>query len=186
MRDNLSTRPRVKLERTLADYIGEVFALAGVFALLFILALSWTALPGEIPRHFGLSGEPTAWSGRWSLIVPMGIALAIYIGFTLLNRAPHIFNFPWPITEQNARVQYRLARSMMTWLKALIVWMFALIAWSQVRVAHGESDTVSPFMIMGFLIGIHVVLGVFLYRAYRWRDGDPESLQDQSIQRPLR
>jgi hypothetical protein len=172
MRDNLSQRPRVELHRTFADYIGEVLALAGVTGGVLLLAIVWTELPGEIPRHFGFTGEPTAWSGRWSAVFPVAIALAIYVGLTLLNRAPHIFNYPWPITQQNAAIQYRLMRSMVIWLKAVCVWMLVAIVWSQARVALGDAEGVSPFLIFGFLIGIHMVLAVFLYRSYRCRDGD--------------
>jgi hypothetical protein len=31
----------------------------------------------------------------------------------------------------------------------------------------------NPFLIFGFLISIHLVLGVYFYRAYRYREGDP-------------
>jgi hypothetical protein len=77
MRDNLSQRPRVELHHTFADYIGEVLALAGVAGGVLLLMIVWTDLPGEIPRHFGFTGEPTAWSGRWSAVFPVALALGL-------------------------------------------------------------------------------------------------------------
>jgi hypothetical protein len=175
MRDNPSQRPRLDIPRTIADYIAEVLALAGVLAGLFLLGFIWTDLPSEIPRHFGFTGEPTAWSGRWSAVVPIVIAVVLYAALTLLARAPHVFNYPFPITQENAAIQYRLARSMIIWLKVSLVWMMISIVWSQARVALGDADGVSPIMIFGFLIGIHVILGVFLYRMFRYREGDPQN-----------
>jgi hypothetical protein len=174
MRDNLSQRPRLSIPRTLPDCIGEILSLAGVFAGLLLLGFIWTDLPGEIPRHFGFSGEPTAWSGRWSAIFPIVLALALYVGLTVIGRIPHLYNYPFQITERNAAIQYRLSRSMIIWLKALCVWMFVAIVWSQARVALGDADGINPIVIFGFLIGIHVVLGIFLYRAFRHRDETPD------------
>ena len=170
--DNPSQRPRINVPRTLLDYIGEILAFAGVVSGVLLLLFIWADLPGEVPRRFGLSGEPTAWSGRWSAVFPVVIAAGLYFGLTLLGRAPHVFNYPWPITEQNAAIQYRLARSMVIWLKALCIWMMVAIVWSQARVALGDADQVSPIMVVGFLIGIHAVLIIFLYRSYRCKDGD--------------
>lgn len=171
MRDNPSQRPRLEISRTYPDYIAEILSLTGVFAGLLLLAFVWTGLPGEVPRHFGFSGEPTAWSGRWSVVFPIALAIGLYGGLTLLARYPHIFNYPIAITPENAAIQYRLARSMITWLKTVSIWMFVMIVWSQVRVATGEASGISPFLIFGFLIGIHVVLAIFLVQAFRYRDG---------------
>ena len=175
MPDNPGQRPRITVPRTLPDYLGEALALAGAAGGVLLLVVIWAELPDQIPRHFGFSGEPTAWSGRWSAVFPVAVAVGLYLGLTLLNRVPHVFNYPFPITEQNAALQYRLARSMLIWLKALCVWMMVSIVWSQARVALGDAGGVSPLMIFGYLIGIHVVLGVFLYRSWRCRDGDPNN-----------
>ncbi len=172
MRDNPSQRPRIEVPRTGPDYAGEALSLAGALTNVWLLVLIWADLPDQTPRQFFLSLGPDAWSGRWSAVIPIGIALTMYIGLTLLKRVPHAFNYPWPITEQNARIQYRLSRSMLTWLKAVIVWMFVAIVWSDARVAAGAAGTVSPYMIAGFLIAIHAILFGFIYRLYTFRHGD--------------
>ena len=181
MRDNLNQRPRIQAQRTPADFLGEFVAATGMLSGVLMLVVLWGDIPEQIPRHFGISGEPTAWDGRWSAVAPLVIAGALYIGLTLINRIPHFFNFPWPITAENAAIQYRLAMSMITWLKAVIVWMFVLIVWSQIRVGTGDADGINPFIIVGFLVGIHVVLGIFLYRAYRYRDGDTSTDPSHTI-----
>ena len=175
MRDNLIHRPRIDVPKTLPDYIGQVLAFGGTAAGVMLLLIIWGDLPEEIPRHFGITGHPAEWSDRWSAVVGIAIAVLIYVGLTLLARVPHIYNYPWPITEQNATIQYRLARSLVIWLNAVCVLMMVSIVWSQARVALGDTDRVNPFMIMGFIIAIHVVLVLFVYRAYRCKDGDPRN-----------
>jgi hypothetical protein len=172
LHDNPSRRPRLDVERTFSDYVGEAAAAVGVLFGIGILIFIWGEIPEQVPRHFGVTGEPTAWDGRWSAAAPIVIAITMYIGLTTLNRIPHHFNFPWPIAEHNAAIQYRLAKSMLTWLKAVIVWMFVAIVWGQLRVALGDAEGLHPLLIMGFLIAIHAILAIFLYRAYKWRDGE--------------
>lgn len=172
--DQVRQRPRLNPPRTLPDYIAEALSLAGILAGLMLLAFVWTDLPGDVPRHFGFSGEPTAWSGQWSIVAPIVIAIITYAGLTVLGRVPHVYNYLVPITEENAAIQYRLGRSMVIWLKTFCVWMFVVIVWTQARVALGETDGLNPIIIFGFLIAIHVAMAVFLIRSFHHRDGEPD------------
>jgi hypothetical protein len=172
MKDNLSQRPRIDVRRTGWDYAAEIIALIGAIAVVLIPLLLWADLPERIPRNFGFSGDPTAWSDRINIVFPTVIALAIYVGLTLTARIPNSFSYPWPVTEENAAKMYRLGRSMVIWLKALLIWMFLSIQSSQARVALGDADGIHPATIVFFLVGIHVVLGLFIYRAYMARDGE--------------
>ena len=106
--------------------------------------------------------------------MPIIIAILIYVGLTILGRYPHAYNYLVPITAQNAAIQYRLGRSMVIWLKAFCVWMFVGIVWGQARVALGDADGLNPMIIVGFVIAIHLVMVVFLYRSFRYRNGEPE------------
>ncbi len=167
-----SRRPRIDVPKTLPDYFGQVLALAGAGSGLLLILIILGALPEQVPGLFGITDDPAEWSGRWSAAVGVVVALVIFAAMTVLARVPHIYNYPWSITEQNAAIQYRLARSMVIWLNALSVLMLLSIVWSQVWVALGDLEQVNPFMIMGFIIVIHTVLVLFVYRAYRCQDGD--------------
>jgi immunity protein, SdpI family len=58
--------------------------LAGMFLLA---ALNWNAVPDRIPVHWGLSGQPDRWGGRFEglLLLPL-IALAIYLILLFIPR----------------------------------------------------------------------------------------------------
>lgn len=172
MRDNLSQRPKIDVPKTHWDYVADALAIVGIFLSLLILFVTWTALPEQVPRAILASGEPIAWGDRWTATLPLGMAVVNYVILRLMARVPHYFNYPWPITRENAAIQYRLSRSMVLWLNAIVVWMLLIIAWSQTRVALGAADRFPAMLILGFLVLIHVVLGVFIYRAYQHRHGD--------------
>ena len=50
-------------------------------------ALSWNAVPERIPVHYGLTGEPDRWGGRFEglFALPL-VAVAVYLAFLLLRR----------------------------------------------------------------------------------------------------
>jgi hypothetical protein len=171
MRVRASKRPVIDPERTPWDRVAEFLSLLAVAWLVLMPLLGWSAIPEQVPRHFEFTGTTTAWTGRISIIFPVLIGVAMYAGLTLLNRVPHIFNYPWPITEQNARTQYQLARSMLSWLKLVVVTMFAYLTWGIVSVAEGERDRLHPLAVMGFLLAVHLLMAIFIYRMYRHRDG---------------
>ena len=93
----------------------------------------------------------------------------MYIGLTILNRYPHIFNYPVEITEQNAVRQYEIARSLLCALKAEIVWIFTYIEWRTIQVASDQAVGLSPLFLPILLVLIFGTIGLSLFRAYRAR-----------------
>ena len=62
------------------------------------------------------------------LLLPI-VALMLYALFTVLSRFPHRLNYPWAITEQNARSQYTHAQELLAAVKVSVVCMMAYISW---------------------------------------------------------
>ena len=56
-------------------------------AMFTVAALSWHAVPDRMPVHWGLSGEPDRWGGRFEglLLLPL-IAVAVYLVLLLAPR----------------------------------------------------------------------------------------------------
>jgi hypothetical protein len=76
-----------------------------------------------------------------SLIALPLIGVIIYVGLTLLSKVPHVYNYPTPITAQNARGQYQNARLLINSLKTVIVILFGFIEWSVIQSAkEGNAD----------------------------------------------
>lgn len=172
MRDNLSQRPKIEVPKTHWDYVADALAILGALGAAWLLLITWVPLPDDFPYTLLPGGEPVAVDDRWIVTLPLSMAIVNYVMLRLMTRIPYYFNYPWPITPENAVIQYRLSRSMVFWLNAIVVWMLLLIVWSQIRVSLGQTDSFPVVLVVGSLVLIHVVLGLFIYRAYQNRHGD--------------
>lgn len=165
----MTTRPVLSIPRSAGEILLEIAALAGLVLVLGGLYVSWERIPDRIPVHFDLAGTPDRWSSKGEMLTLVPIILALYVGLTLISRIPHHFNYPWPITEANAREQYRLSRLLITGLKAILVWTFASILWESVQVALGRSKDLGVGFLPVFLLLLFGWMGLQLTRMYRAR-----------------
>ncbi|MGH7596447.1 MAG: DUF1648 domain-containing protein [bacterium] len=147
----------------------ETAAALGLLTMAFVMIKSWPLLPETIPHHFGVSGKPDAWGGKGILWLLPGISLMLYVGLTILRRYPHIYNYPWPITEQNAATQYHLARTMIGAFKAEIVLIFVYLQWQTIQVALGKAEGLGVAFLPIFLILIFGTIGIYFVKAYQTR-----------------
>ena len=127
-----------------------------IVSLIALAVLAWVTvdvfagprpLPGRIPTHFGLSGQPDAWgTPLWLLFLPLAACL-LYLLMTLVARYPGSFNYPVRVTPANLGRLQTLALQMIAWLKAEVVWLFACIQLSAVHAAHtGHSGGISSWL----------------------------------------
>jgi len=131
-----------------------MISLAALSLTVLLPLFSWPALPDSVPVHFGASGAPDAWGPKgWVLLVPAVSAL-IYSGLGALVRRPHLYNYPWPLTEENKARQQALAQQLLRFLRAEILTVFAYIEWGMVQIALGRS----PGLHQGFLALFLVVV----------------------------
>lgn len=161
-------RPELKVPRTRLDYALEILAAVGMFLGLYDLAANYSKLPASIPTHFNFKGVVDSWGGKETILI-LGVGIVVLYGtLTLVNRIPHLYNYPWEITEENAPRQYRLARTFITLLKAEIVWLFAAIIGETIKVALGQSNQMQPtslFFFLGLLATTVVGYFILSYRA---------------------
>ena len=97
-------RQRIKIELDVSDWTMEIIGATFLVLMIGFPLYYFNELPNTIPIHFNGSGEADGFSQKntvWTLPV---IGLVIYIGMLILNRYPHILNYPREITEENARM----------------------------------------------------------------------------------
>lgn len=162
-------RPVLDLARSPWEWVLEVVTGVGMIVCVGIVVQAWEALPERIPIHFGISGRPDGWGSKEAIALLPVVGLVLEGVLTLVNLYPHTWNYPVPITEENARVQYQLGRSLLVWMKAELIWLLALILWQQVQVAVGQGETMNNGSIFTGLIVIFGTVGVYLWQAYRAR-----------------
>ncbi|CAN7165605.1 DUF1648 domain-containing protein [Paenibacillus sp. LjRoot56] len=137
----MEQRPVIHLARTKAEIILDVISLFVIISMIAYVAYMWQDMPERMPMHFNGKGEIDGWGNKMSLIALPLIGVIIYVGLTLLSKVPHVYNYPTPITAQNARGQYQNARLLINSLKTVIVILFGFIEWSVIQSAkEGNAD----------------------------------------------
>ncbi len=122
-----SPRPIIKITPKPIDQKLELSAkLLLLLMWLFTLFLLFT-LPQTIPIHFNVKGETDGYGHKLTMLLLPILGTCIYFGITKLNNYPHIFNYLTIITTQNAERQYKLATTMMRFLKLAVLVIFIIV-----------------------------------------------------------
>lgn len=132
-------RIKITLILTIADRLVE---LLGWLILLVLWGWTFThysSLPDTIPTHFNAAGEADGFGSKASIIGLPLIATLLFIGLTVLNRYPHSFNYPNPVTQDNALQLYTLATRMLRYLKLVLVLVFGGIEFMTIQHATGKA-----------------------------------------------
>ncbi len=160
------SRPRIKIEIGTTDRIIEALAAIALVLILIITSYYYSELPDTIPQHYDLEGNPDRYGNKTLSLVLPGIGILMYIGLTILNLFPHVFNYPVKITEENAKKQYRLATRLLRTIKLVIVSMFAFITYASMKTAQGEFAGIGAYFLPTFIVIIFGVIGHYLYNSY--------------------
>lgn len=165
-----SLRPDLAPTRSKLDRALEVAALLAILSAGAIVARSWSTLPNRVPKHFGASGLPDAFGSKSHALAPALLALGLYVLFTLVQLIPpRFYNYPARVTEDTAHVQYRLARSCLTFVKAGISVVLACGTWLTVQVALGQRDGLGMWFLPVAVLAALLPMLWFGAAAYRQR-----------------
>jgi hypothetical protein len=153
-------RPRLQIPRTQLEIYCEIIAAVILISLTAYLVMNWSLLPSKIPVHFNFAGQTDRWGSRIGLLPLYGMTVALYAGFNMLQRFPHIYNYPFGLTNQNIHRQYQLARQLLTLIKTEIVCFLAFIEWGIMQVAKERSPALGIWLTPVMLLAI---LGAIVY-----------------------
>ncbi len=162
-------RPVVEVEASSLQRTMVVMAWLAVALGVALVARYWPALPAEVPQHFDARGNVDAWGPRGMVLLLPILSLVMIGGISWLMRYPHLYNYLWPITEDNARRQYELANEMLASVQAVAAWMFALLTWEVCRLAVGESKLLGMYFIPVMVLLLFGSVGLYFFRGYRER-----------------
>ena len=160
-------KPTLKLPMNTFQVVLEV---AGTLVLIIFttyLITNYSKLPTEIPTHFNIKGEPNSWGDKSEILTLYVVGVLLYIGLTVLNRFPHIFNYPVKITEQNAEVQYRMAQILLSVMKLVTLAIFLYISIHMIKVAEGIHPAIGNVFIILILCCSLIPVIVYLILAYK-------------------
>jgi uncharacterized membrane protein len=162
-----SERPRLTPQLTETDTMLET---AGWLALLLLWGLAvyyHRTLPSIVPTHFNGAGQVDAHGPKGTIFILPIVGSVLFASMTVLNKFPHIFNYPVTITAANAPAQYALATRLLRFLKLSIVALFcALVAFIH-RATIGEAGGI-PGWFLPLIIGVCLLpTGYYLYKTFQ-------------------
>src|ERR1700689_3906812 len=124
--------------RSASDWVLEALALAALATIVGMVATHWAEFPAQVPRHFGISGNPDGWGKRNGMLLLPVTAIGLYILITVSSRYQRLINVPIAIDRDAPEVQ-RLLQSMSITLKMVVLFVFAYLEWAVVNTALGRS-----------------------------------------------
>jgi uncharacterized membrane protein len=160
-------RPKLKIQLSPTDKVLELLGWGVLLALWAWTGTSFSNLPDSIPTHFNAAGEADGFGSKASIFGLPVIATLLYIGLTLMNRVPHIFNFPTPVTQDNALSQYTTATRMIRYLKLILVLVFAGISFQTIQQANGAGEGLGVWFLPLTLVLIFIPLLYFVVKSIK-------------------
>lgn len=117
----------MKIRRCKFDIFIEICCLLCLFGTLIYLIAIWEHIPGEIPGHYNAMGEIDRITSKESLLVIPIITWIMYIGLTVVEKFPQIWNTGVTVTEENMEKVYRILKSMLGTFKLSMVAKFTYL-----------------------------------------------------------
>jgi uncharacterized membrane protein len=140
-----------------------------VVSLGVLAVLSWITysalngsekLPGRIPTHFDISGQPNAWGPPGFLWFLPIVAAGLYLLLTVLGSIRfRRYNLPVPVTELNLPFIQEQTSVMVAWIKCEILCLFTYLQWSIIQSARTNEFRLSLLVIPLFLAVIFSTVG---------------------------
>ncbi len=165
----MDQRPRLKLLLSRGDVLLEMLAIS-LLLICWVLAIyGFYILPESIPVHFDMSGKVTRYGSKFNIFLMPLIATVLFIGMSILNKYPHVFNYPYPITPENAEKQYRTASRLIRWLKFLTVTLFLFIDIVIIQAARYSTNIIPSWLFFFVLLLSFAPIAIYLLSARRSR-----------------
>ena len=138
--NDMNERPKIKLELSIIDKALEILGWTSIIAIWVLTITNYSSLPDTIPIHWNGAGKADGFGGKGYILPLPIISTILFVGMTILNKYPHVFNYPTNITEENALSQYTNATRLIRYLKFIVVVIFGLIVLQTISYVNGQTS----------------------------------------------
>ena len=163
----MNQRLKINLKLNQTDKILEIIGWISIFGIWLLTLTNYFELPEIIPTHYNGTGEADGFGNKSNIFALPIISTILFIGLTILNKNPHVFNYPSEITEENALNQYTNATRMIRVLKLVIVLIFGLIVFRTIQNVNGNADGLGTWFLPLTMAMIFIPMIYFLIKANR-------------------
>ena len=112
---------KMKIRRTIPDWILEGISLLVIIGTTSISSRAGILFQTVFPYIIMQQGRFDRWGGKGELIFLFVMTWILYIGITLIQRFPQIWNTGVQVTQENRERVYRTLMYMLETLKLLMV-----------------------------------------------------------------
>ncbi|MBU9723693.1 MULTISPECIES: DUF1648 domain-containing protein [Bacillaceae] len=151
-----SNRPKIPLEELEKSAFERFLSIISILIFLgsvVFLVVIWSNLPDQVPAHFGATGEVNRHGSIWELVVLLAVGAVLYVLMHVLEKYPHLHNYPVEITELNAAEAYRISRTLIGTLKNVILILFSVLMVNSTVIALGWGDGIGILLLPLVLLG---------------------------------
>ncbi len=154
-------RPKMKVPLEPLDLVLEIISLTLLVMLIIYTALEHQNMPDTIATHFNFKGEADGFGSKNTMWLLPAIAIVIYIGFSILNKFPHLHNYMVNITESNALKNYRFSTRVLRFATVFVMILFIYIQYTIVSHVNNQNIILSNWFDPSMIIVI-ILLPIFL------------------------
>jgi uncharacterized membrane protein len=161
------------MELNKTDKTLEIIGWISVFGIWTLTLINYFGLPEIIPIHYNALGKADGFGNKSNIIALPIISTILFIGITflnnylLLNKYPHMFNYPSEKTEKNALKHYINTNRMLRVLKLVIVLIFGLIVFRTIQNINGNADGLGIWFLPLMMAMIFVPMIYFFIKTIR-------------------
>lgn len=160
----LPYRPVLKLPKTKGEKLFDFFGVILFIASIVYLVVQWGDIPDKIPAHFNSAGEVDRWGSKGELFILPSIGFFLHVLLSLLEKAPHMHNYPKRLNEQNVEQFYLQSRKLLNAVKNICLLMFAYLTVQIARVAKSEIESLGIWFLPVLLIVMFGAIGIGIYK----------------------
>ena len=146
--------PKIKIKLDTYDKVLEILGAASLMLIIMLPFNYYGQLPDIIPSHFNAMGMTDSYSSKSVIFILPSIGFILYMALHTLNRYPHIFNYPKPITPENAAKQYRAATKLVRMTNTIMILAFTFITYSTILAALNMQSGIPAVFIYIFIGGL--------------------------------
>jgi uncharacterized membrane protein len=158
----MQQNPKIKIQLSSADKAIELFTWLLLIAFLGYVIVNYANLPAIIPSHYNALGRADGFSGKGAILALPIIASIICSGLSVLNKYPHLFNYPTKITAANVVQQYTKATQLIRYVKLVIILLFGFIVLQTIRNANKQVQEIGAWLLPFTLSIIFIPIILFV------------------------
>lgn len=134
----MKDQPVLKLPVSTFEKVLDGFTLLFAGGALVLTLIEYAGLPAEIPTHLNFHGQADAYGSKITIFLLPLLSIVIAISLISLSRFPEKFNYPYPISPENAAFEYRKSRFLLRVVNVLTSLLFLLLTWEIIQIASSQ------------------------------------------------